>query len=186
MKFGTKMIKYAALLRGIGPSNPNMRNEKLRGVFENLGFQNVQTVISSGNVLFETQSGDIKELEAIIEKALPEQLGFTSTTIIRSKEELQLLVDKKPFKDLKDTPESKLNVTFLKNKPNTEIEFPYHAENRGFTVLCIYDRAIFSVVDLTRTKTPDLMRWLEKEFGKEITTRTWKTVGKLLKRLNEP
>lgn len=66
------MNKYAALLRGIGPSNPNMRNEKLRGVFENLGFQNVQTVISSGNVLFETRSNNIKELEAIIEKALPE------------------------------------------------------------------------------------------------------------------
>lgn len=180
------MTKYAALLRGIGPSNPNMRNEKLRGVFEDLGFQNVRTVISSGNVLFETQSRNVKELEAIIEKALPEQLGFTSTTIICSKEELQLLVDKKPFKDLKDTPESKLNVTFLKNEPKKELEFPYRAENKGFTVLCIHDDVIFSAVDLTRTKTPDLMRWLEKEFGKEITTRTWKTVGRILKKLNEP
>lgn len=180
------MTKYAALLRGIGPSNPNMRNEKLRGVFENLGFQNVRTVISSGNVLFETQSRNVKELEIIIEKALPEQLGFTSTTIIRSKEELQSFVDKKPFKDLKDTSESKLNVTFLKNKPNTEFKLPYYAENKGYIVLGVYDRAICSVVDLTRTKTPDLMRWLEKEFGKEITTRTWKTVGRILKRLNKP
>jgi hypothetical protein len=29
------------------------------------------------------------------------------------------------------------------------------------------------------------MRWLEKEFGKEITTRTWKTVGRILKRMDE-
>ncbi len=180
------MTKYAALLRGIGPSNPNMRNEKLRGVFEDIGFQNVQTVISSGNVLFESQSSNVNELEAIIEKTLPEQLGFTSTTIICSKEELEALVSKKPFKGLKDTPESKLNVTFLKDKPNTEIEFPYYAENNGYIVLGVYDRVICSVVDLTRTKTPDLMRWLEKEFGKEITTRTWKTVNRILKRLNEP
>jgi len=65
-----------------------MRNEKLRGVFENLGFTNVQTVMSSGNVLFDANSKDMKALEAIIEKALPAQLGFTSTTIIRSRDEL--------------------------------------------------------------------------------------------------
>lgn len=179
------MTKYIALLRGISPSNPNMRNEKLRGVFDNLGFYNVQTVISSGNVLFETKSRNIEELESVIEKALPEQLDFSSITIICSKEELQLLVDENPFKDINDTSESKLNVTFLKNKPNTEIEFPYYAENKGFTVLCTRDRAIFSVVDLTRAKTPDLMRWLEKEFGKEITTRTLKTVIRILNKLNE-
>ena len=44
-------MRYVALLRGIGPSNPNMRNERLRELFQKLGFQNVQTVISSGNVL---------------------------------------------------------------------------------------------------------------------------------------
>lgn len=42
------MTTYVALLRGIVPLNPNMRNEKLRGVFEKLGFTNVRTVISSG------------------------------------------------------------------------------------------------------------------------------------------
>ena len=88
------MTKYAALLRGIGPLNPNMRNEKLRGVFESLGFQNVQTVVSSGSVLFETGSKNVKALEAAIKKALPLELGFTITTIIRSREQLQELADK--------------------------------------------------------------------------------------------
>lgn len=179
------MTKYVALVRGIGPSNPNMRNEKLRGVFRDLGFEDVQTVISSGNVLFKTQARYVEELEAIIEEALPEKLGFISTTIVWSKAELESLVDKEPFKGVKDSPESRLNVTFLKNEPTKEIKFPYHAENKGYLVLGIYDRAICSVVDLTRAKTPDLMRWLEKEFGKNITTRTWKTVGRILKRMNE-
>ena len=31
-------VRYVALLRGIGPLNPSMRNENLRRVFENLGF----------------------------------------------------------------------------------------------------------------------------------------------------
>ncbi len=179
------MTKYVALLRGFSPLNPNIRNENLRDVFKDLGFKDVKTVISSGNVLFETQSGNVKELEYLIEKALSLKLGFTSTIIIRSKDELELLVDKEPFKGITDAPKSRLNVTFLKDEPTTGIEFPYHAENKGYTVLGIYDRAICSIVDLTRTKTPDLMRWLEKEFGKAITTRTWKTVGRILKRMDE-
>jgi len=92
------MTKYVALLRGIGPSNPNMRNDKLRALFEKLGFSHVQTVLSSGNILFESRSKNAKKLEEAIEKALPKEFGFTSTTIIRSQAQLQKLVNKNPFK----------------------------------------------------------------------------------------
>jgi uncharacterized protein (DUF1697 family) len=143
----------------------------------------VQTVISSGNVMFETRFQNVKELETTIEQALLEQLDFTSTAIVYSKDDLQSLINEKPFKNLKDTRQCKLNVTFLKNKPETEIQFPYHPENKEFTVLGIYNRVIFSIVDLSKGKTPDLMRWMEKEFGKDLTTRTWKTVGRIMKRL---
>lgn len=66
------MTKYVALLRGIAPTNLNMRNDKLRGVFEKLAFENVKTVISSGNVIFESPSRRAKKLEETIEAALPE------------------------------------------------------------------------------------------------------------------
>lgn len=178
------MVSYVALLRGVGLSNPNTRNENLRRVFEDIGFGNVRTVISSGNVLFESQISDVKKLESIIEKELIEQLDFRSTTIVRSKEELEDLFNKNPFGEVKVTSKSKLNVTFLKSQPETHVKFPYHEENDGFIVLGIFDGMICSVVDLERSKTPHLMSWLEKEFGKEITTRTCKTVGKILKKLN--
>lgn len=175
------MTKYVALLRGIGPGNPNMRNDKLRGFFEKLGFANVQTVISSGNVVFESASRNIKKLEETIEKALPEQLGFASTTIIRSQKGLQQLVDKNPFKGMEHSQKSSLNVTFLRYKTSTDLKFPHKVDGRDYTLLGIYDSAICSVIDLTSSKTPDLMLWLEKKFGKEVTTRTWKTVERILK-----
>jgi uncharacterized protein (DUF1697 family) len=175
------MTKYVALLRGIAPTNPNMRNDKLRGVFEKLGFENVKTVISSGNVIFESPSRSVKKLEEIIETALPEQLGFTSTTIIRSQGQLQRLVDKNPFKGMEHSQTSSLNVTFLKKKRRTDIKFPHKIDHRDYELLGMYDGAICSVIDLTSAKTPDLMVWLEKKLGKEITTRTWKTVERILK-----
>jgi len=177
----TNMIKYVALLRGIAPTNPNMRNDKLRSVFEKLGFENVKTVISSGNVVFESSSRSVQKLEDSIEKALPKELGFRSTTIIRSQGHLQKLVDKNPFKGTEHSQKSSLNVTFLKKKRKIDTKFPYKVDNRDYTLLGIYDGAICSVIDLTSAKTPDLMVWLEKKFGKEITTRTWKTVERILK-----
>jgi uncharacterized protein (DUF1697 family) len=175
------MTKYLALLRGIAPTNPNMRNDKLRGVFEKLGFKNVKTVISSGNVVFESPSRSVKKLQESIENALPEELGFKSTTIIRSQGQLQKLVDKNPFQGMGHSQKPSLNVTFLKKKRKTGIKFPHKSDNRDYQLLGMYDGAICSVIDLTSAKTPNLMVWLEKKLGKEITTRTWKTVERILK-----
>jgi uncharacterized protein (DUF1697 family) len=177
-------VRYVALLRGIGPSNPNMRNEKLRGVFEELGFENVETVISSGNVLFESSSRAVTALEATIEETIEQKLGFTSSAIIRGHEQLSRLVNDDPFGGLEDTPTARLNVTFLKRKQKTDLRFPYVVGNKGYTILGMNGREILSVVDLTAATTPDLMAWLERQFGKEITTRTWKTVGRILSRLD--
>lgn len=156
------MTTYVALLRGIMPMNPNMKGEKLKAVFESLGFKNVATVIASGNVVFESNSKNTPALEAQIEKALPTQLGFKSTTIIRSREELERLVKKNPFKGIKDEKPNYLVVTFFKD---------------GTKELC-------TVLDTTAQETTKFMSDLERKHGKEITTRTWKTIGRILKKMD--
>ena len=110
------MTTYVALLRGIMPTNPNMKSEKLKVAFESLGFKNVATVIASGNVVFDSSSKNSGALETKIEKTLPEKLGFKSTTIIRSKDELLQLVAKDPFKGVKDEKPNYLVVTFFKDR----------------------------------------------------------------------
>jgi uncharacterized protein (DUF1697 family) len=171
------MTSYAALLRGILPGNPNMRNEKLRGVFESLGFTNVHTVINSGNVLFEAKSKNERALEAAIEKAIAVKLGFTSTTIIRSKEELGELLKKNPFKKIPENKDSYLIVTFLKDR---SLEPKISTVGKDTKIVDIHKGAISSVVDMSKSRTPEFMRLIEKELGKEITTRTWKTIGRIV------
>ena len=155
------MTTYVALLRGIMPMNPNMKSEKLKGVFESLGFKNVRTVIASGNVVFETDSKNALALETKIEKALPKQLGFYSTTIVRSQDDLKRLVKKDPFTGIKDEKPNYLIVTFFKNKREE----------------------VCTVINIWTGKTPEFMRDIEKNHGKEITTRTLKTVHRILKKM---
>lgn len=155
------MEKYVALLRGINPLNRNMQNEKLRVIFKKLGFKNVQTVLSSGNVIFGSRSKNTRTLECTIEKTLLKGLGFQSTTIVRSAQQILRLIKSNPFQGKRDTPTSHFNITFLKKGGE-----------------------VFSIIDTIGAKTSPIMAGIEKKYGKEITTRTWKTVSRISAKLN--
>ena len=172
------MITYIALLRAISPTDPMMKNENLRRVFEELGFINVRSVISSGNIIFESAETNTSKLEAQIEAAWPEKLGFYSTTIIRTREQIAAMIDKNPFKGYEHNDKTYLTVTFLKHPTDLSA---IDLSGRGYTVLATDSQTVYSVVDLTSGKTANLMLRFEKGISKEITTRTWKTVERLLK-----
>lgn len=154
-------MKYAAFLRGIGPENPNMHGAKLKEFFERVGFKNVQTLLSSGNVIFETELKDGKRIEKLIEENLPKVLGFARMAFVRSQTQIQKLIDSKPFGKTLDTPISRLNVTFLKDG--------------GYE---------FSVIDTVNSKTPEVMRILSKKYGEKMTMRTWKTVNRVFAKMS--
>lgn len=152
-------MKYVALIRGIGPTNPNMRSSKLTEFFEDLGFENVKTVIASGNVVFESSEVKVRTLEKKIEEELPKKLGYSRSIIVRSHDQLKKMVAKNPFQGVTDEKPNYLLVTFFKNGKEE----------------------LATVINLDEGKTPDFMVKLEKEYGKEITSRTWKTIHRILK-----
>lgn len=177
------MPSYIALLRGITPSNPKHRNEHLRGVCEALGFEGVATVISSGNIVFETDRTDRAALEEELEAAWIEQLDFQSTTILRSREELEALVDRRPFGDLEHGPATYLLVTFAKRPLEIPFDVPHRPADHEFEVIGATPSELFTVSDTTAVKTPDVMTWIERQFGRDVSSRTWLTVHRILKRM---
>ncbi len=178
------MHRYAALLRGIAPSGRNMSNDKLRGVFEQLGFTGVGSVLASGNIVFTSDEVAEPLLEQRIEAALNQNLGIPGRTIVRSQAALHALLDSDPFAGLTHGSGTYLTATFLKNPavPTLTTEHP-----DGRTRVVGYDpeaRAILAVTDNSDPgRTPDFMVWLEKTYGKDITTRTWLTVQRIVTRL---
>jgi uncharacterized protein (DUF1697 family) len=175
------VTRYAAFLRGINSGrSPALRMERLKGIFEGLDFENVRTVIASGNVLFETEPSERRSLEARAERALLEKTGVETVAIVRTGDEIRRLVERDPFRDAAVTSTTKLYATFLKDPPARPAEVP---EGRGYTVLDVRSDVAFSVVDLSAAKTPELMRALETAFGAKITTRNWSTVLKIAARL---
>jgi uncharacterized protein (DUF1697 family) len=176
------MTRYVAFLRGINSGrNPAQGMDHLRRIFEDLGFQDVRTVIASGNVLFETGAADRRALEERVEKAVLERTGIETVAIVRTREEIATLIEHRPFRNVTITPATKPYATFLKDPPARPAELP---GGRGYAVLEIQSDVVLSVVDLSAVRTPDLMRDLESAFGKNLTTRSWGTVLKVASRFD--
>jgi uncharacterized protein (DUF1697 family) len=160
-----------------------MRNDKLRGVFETLGLADVRSVISSGNIVFTFAIRDTAKLEVMIETALPEMLGFTRSVIVRSEQQLRALMDTNPFADAPHNEGSYLLITFFKHLTTLEVALPYQPSGKAYKIVAHTPGALCSITDSTIVKGSDVTVWLEKQFGKEITSRTPLTVERILKRM---
>lgn len=176
------MQKYAALIRGIAPAFPNMKNTDLCGVFEALGFDGVQSVLSSGNIIFEADKPDVKSWESRLEVAWPKMLGFSATTIIKSQKELARLLAADPFAGTVHGGKTYLLVTFFKHRPKLSFELPHQPEDRPFRFVYYANRALCSITDPT-VPGNDPGGWLERRYGKEITSRTPQTIERILRKM---
>jgi uncharacterized protein (DUF1697 family) len=177
------MTKFVAFLRGINVGgNKLIKMEDLKKCFAAIGFKNVKTILASGNVLFESSDADEDALAKKIADKLKAELGHDAGIQIRSIDEIQKLADREPFKKIKVTPETRLYLTFLPEKSKSKLKIPYTNAEGDLKILEVTHREVCCTISLSPGRgTTELMGFLEKEFGKNITTRNWNTVGKILK-----
>ena len=168
------MARYAAFLRAVSPSNCRM--PELKQAFESAGFTDVKTVLSSGNVVFDARRATESTLERRAEATMSERLGQAFLTIVRPVEMLQALLATDPYRSFRVAPSAKRIVTFLRNEPQGALDLP--VEKYGARVLALHGRELFSAY-LPTPKGPVFMSLIERAVGKEATTRTWDTVGKV-------
>jgi uncharacterized protein (DUF1697 family) len=168
------MPRYAALLRGVMPTNVKM--PALKAAFEAAGFTDVRTVLSSGNVLFDARSASEAALERTAEAAMAERLGRAFPALVRSVDDLRAILDTDPYAEFDVDPRAKRIVTFLRAKPASRVKLP--VELHGARILCVEGREVFSAY-LPTPKGPVFMTLIEKTFGKDVTTRTWDTIAKV-------
>ena len=162
------MAKYVAFLRGINVGgNKIIKMEDLKKVFQSMEFQNVQTLLASGNVIFETSEKDSGKLTRWIGEATKKAFGHDISVIVRSIDEIKKLIESNPFKEIKVTPQTRLYVTFLGENKKSKLKIPYQTPEKDFKILSLSDSEVCSVVVLSpNKKSVDLMKIIEKEFGK--------------------
>src|SRR5256714_10389176 len=94
-KDDSAMKRYAAFLRGVSPMNAKM--PELKKAFEDAGFGDVRTVLSSGNVVFSAPEAPRAALEEKAETAMKKRLGSAFPTIVRPIQTLRSMLDSDPY-----------------------------------------------------------------------------------------
>jgi len=176
------MARYALLIRGINVGKKNsLPMAELRKMLSDLGCSGVQTYVQSGNAVFETKLSE-SALSKAIESSLSKYMGRPIATTLRSKAQLQAIVDANPFSEVADKP-AYLCVTFLSHAPTKAEIAPLHAQDWAPELFKVEGKEIYTWHPNGQARSA-----LAEALGKlrlrgAVTTRNWNTVQKLLEML---
>ena len=156
----------------------NLKMPALQAALEEDGFTEVRTLLSSGNVVFSGRRASDTAIENKVVATIEKNVGKTFGVIIRSIEELGALIAAEPYAAFRLPAGSKRVVTFLRKEPEKKLELP--PARFGARIWTVRGREALSSY-VQSDKGPVFMTLIEKTFGKDVTTRTWDTVLKVVK-----
>lgn len=90
------MKQWIALLRGVNVGGRTIKMAELRAALEEAGFENVETVLQSGNVTFDSTDGAAR-LKSQLETTLRERFGYDAKVQVIDRDRLSKIIDDYPF-----------------------------------------------------------------------------------------
>ena len=90
------MKSWIALLRGVNVGGRTIKMADLREALGDLGLENVETVLQSGNVTFDSAESAAR-LKERIESALRERFGYDAKVQVIDRERLTKIIEDYPF-----------------------------------------------------------------------------------------
>jgi uncharacterized protein (DUF1697 family) len=112
------MQTYISFLRGINMTGHNsIKMTDLSVLYKNLGFNDAETYIQSGNIIFSSVPDlPVPDISLKIERAIFERFNYNVPVLIRTVEEMRKLLSANPFLTEENFEPSKMAVIFLYEK----------------------------------------------------------------------
>jgi uncharacterized protein (DUF1697 family) len=110
---------------------------------------------------------------------MQKHLGRSFVTIVRPVQGLKKILRLNPFSAFELPPNAKRVITFLRDKPTKKLRLPLTMH--GTQILTMKGGMIYSAY-VPSPKGAAFMAVIEKALGKDITTRTWDTVAKVVRK----
>ncbi len=174
------MPRFIAFLRAINVGGHMVKMDRLRKLFEALGFSHVETFIASGNVIFESPETNTHVLEEQIERHLRQALGYEVKTFIRTPSEVAAITQYRPFaSDAADGGEHALYIAFLPASPTGEARDKLMAFRSAIDDFDVYQREIYWQCRTRISESRFSGALLERTIGMSATMRNSTTVRKL-------
>jgi len=173
-------MKYVAFLRGINVGGKNkVKMETLREACASIGFENVETYINSGNVIFETSKTDDKKLAEKLEKAIEKEFALNIKVMVRAIAEIQEIVKNNPFEGQFEN-DKDLHVFFLDEELPEEKRKQLLSNNNENEQYFVRNREIFCLLRISVLDSLMGKDYIGKKLKVSATARNWRTVNKIL------
>ena len=176
------MQVYISILRGINVGGHRIiKMEVLRSIYVEMGFEDCQTYIQSGNVVFRCKKQNTEFLEKKISSAIFVRFNFKVPVIVREIEDLREIVTNFPFGHDPSIGNSQFHITFLSEIPDKILtenleEVSYLPDQFKLCGKTLYLNCPNGYGNTKLNNT-----FFENKLKVEATTRNWRTTLELLR-----
>jgi uncharacterized protein (DUF1697 family) len=175
------MTRYLALLRGINVGGKNLiKMTALKACFEGAGFTDVVTYIQSGNVLFSASEAGAAAMTRRIESMLAATFDYAATVLVRSRKQMQAIVDQAPRGFGLEPAKYRYDVIFLKEPLTASAAMKSVRTRPGVDEALPGVGALYFSRLISRASQSQLSRIMSLPIYKHMTIRNWNTTTKLL------
>lgn len=179
------MARYAAFFSSINVGGNRLKMAELREALEREEFEDVETVVASGNVLFSHDDRPSDGLSDKLAYVLRDRFGIDSFAAVRSREEVASAIADNPFSG---TGEDKfVHTVFLDGQPTQEQFDKLVADHagRGPEKLALGDRALY--VDYVEGVGDSKLTgpFLERRLGCRGTARNMRSLQRIQDKMAE-
>ncbi len=177
------MPRYVAFFGSINVGGNRLAMADLRHALAREDIENVETVVASGNVLFDYPERPTAGLEDLLAHILAERFDIASFAAVRSRAELAEAISGNPF--VADGDEARVHTLFLSAAPDPAAFARLAADHapRGPERLALGDRALFvDYVDGAGTSKLTNM-FIERRLGARATARNIRSLRRILERM---
>lgn len=172
------MARLIALLRAVNVGGRKLPMAELRTLCGELGWEDVETYIQSGNIVF-TAPGEAGALEETLEKAIEERFGLDVPAMVRTAAQWAAYAAANPFPKAAEDEPNRLQVLVSKNAPRADAAERLMERARAGEAVKAAGGALwfhFPAGIGTSKLTPAA---IDKAAGSPSTGRNWRTVIKL-------
>lgn len=179
------MARYVALLGSINVGGNRLLMADLRHALEREDFEDVETVVASGNVLFSHEERPTEGLSDKFAYVLRERFDIDSFAAVRSRDELRAAIADNPFRAKGDP--KLVHTHFLEGQPSEEqfADLIATYAERGPERLAAGDRALY--VDYVDGVGASKLTgaFIERRLGCRGTARNMRSLERILVKLEE-
>ncbi len=178
------MTRYVALFGSINVGGNRVTMADLRWAFEREGLTGLETVVASGNLLFDYDERPLDGLEDLFAHVMLERFEIKSFVAVRDRAAIAQAVEGNPFTGIgKD---ELVHTLFLERQPDQAAFDKLAADQamRGLEKLAIGERSIYIDFVSSVAESKLTSAFIERRLGCRGTARNVRSIARILSKMS--